>query len=44
MTRAGGGKPRRQSWSPFHVKLGENKYSHSYTLPYTYNPICFVLS
>lgn len=42
MTSAGGGKPRRQSWSPFHVKLGENTYSQlvihclRHTIPYTF--------
>lgn len=41
MTSVGGGKPRRQSWSPFHVKLGENTHlrtvthCHTHTIPYT---------
>lgn len=27
MTSVGGGKPRKQSWSHFHVNLGENKHA-----------------
>ncbi len=36
MTSVGGGKPRRQSWSPFHVNLGENKHANSHTIPDTF--------
>lgn len=36
MTSVGGGKPRRQSWSPFHVKLGENTHLRTVTHCHTH--------